>query len=181
MTSEPDSPTDGDETAIEDPESVTEDTEASPLADARSGRMAAISRATAWSSANGRPILLVTLVIAAMVLATGVFFLQYRPDRQLDDAAARSDGNGVRELAGQLTSTTRGSGGPAILALHLDVMQRLARSVLAGALDPLVATAAADSLMESFLARVGPAAGKGATGAPDAIRDAYRWLPAAAS
>ncbi len=80
---------------------------------------------------------------------------------QLDDAAARSDGNGVRELAGQLSSTTRGRGGPAVLALHLDVIQRLARSVLAGALDPLVATAAADSLMESL---PGPRGGGGGPG-----------------
>jgi hypothetical protein len=87
---------------------------------------------------------------------------------QLDDAAARSDGNGVRELAGQLGSTTHGRGGPAVLALHLDVMQRLARSVLAGALDPLVATTAADSLMESLLARVGPGPGPSPRGALDA-------------
>jgi hypothetical protein len=86
---------------------------------------------------------------------------------QLDDAAARSDGNGVRELAGQLSSTTHGGGGPAGLALHLDVMQRLAKSVLVGALDPLVATAAADSLIESLLARVGPAPHSSARGAPD--------------
>jgi Mce-associated membrane protein len=89
MTSEPDSPTDGDETAVEEPESTTQDTEASPPGDARPGRKAAISRVTAWSSAHRRPILLVALVIAAVALATGVFFLQYRPDRQLDDAAAR--------------------------------------------------------------------------------------------
>jgi hypothetical protein len=87
---------------------------------------------------------------------------------QLDDTAARSDGNGVRELAAQLSSTAHGAGGPAALALHLDVMQRLAKSVLAGALDPLVATAAAESLVESLLARVGPAPHPGARRAPDA-------------
>jgi hypothetical protein len=85
---------------------------------------------------------------------------------QIDDAAARSDGNGVRELAGQLGGTRHGGGGPAVLALHLDVMQRLARSVLAGALDPLVATAAAGSLLESLLGRVGQAPQPGARGAP---------------
>jgi Mce-associated membrane protein len=89
MTAEPESPDDGDQDAVEDPASVTDDTEASPLGGARRGRMVAISRATAWSSANWRPILLMALVIAAVALATGVFFLQYRPDRQLDDAAAR--------------------------------------------------------------------------------------------
>ena len=86
MTSEPDSPTDGDQTAVEDLESPNEDTEASPLADARPGRKAAIGRVIAWSSANWRPILLVTLVIAAVAAATGVFFFQYRPDRQIGRA-----------------------------------------------------------------------------------------------
>ena len=89
MTSEPESPDDGDQTAAEELESPTEVTEASPLGDARPGRMAAINRMTAWSSANWCPILLLTLVITAVALATGVFFLQYRPDRQLDDAAGR--------------------------------------------------------------------------------------------
>jgi Mce-associated membrane protein len=89
MTSEPDSPTDGDQTPVEDPESPTEDTGGSPLGDTHPGRKSAIGRATAWNSANWRPILLLTLAIAAVALAIGVFFFQYRPDRQLDDAAAR--------------------------------------------------------------------------------------------
>jgi Mce-associated membrane protein len=50
--------------------------------------MAAISRLTARSREKWRSILLVASVIAAVGLATGLFFFQYRPDRQLDDAAA---------------------------------------------------------------------------------------------
>jgi Mce-associated membrane protein len=38
--------------------------------------------------AKWRLILLISLVIAAMGLAVGLFFFQYRPDRQIDDAAA---------------------------------------------------------------------------------------------
>ena len=51
--------------------------------------MAAISRLTALSFEQWRSILLAALVIAAVGLATGLFFFQYRPDRQIDDAAAQ--------------------------------------------------------------------------------------------
>lgn len=87
---------------------------------------------------------------------------------QLDDAAARSDGNGVRELAGQLSSMSHRRSAPAVLALHLDVIQRLAKSVLVGKLDPLVATAAAESLMESLLARAAAVPHPGVPGVPAA-------------
>jgi Mce-associated membrane protein len=83
----PESPPDGAETAVESPESPTDSAEAP--ADARPSKMAAISRLTARSREKWRSILLVASVIAAVGLATGLFFFQYRPDRQLDDAAAR--------------------------------------------------------------------------------------------
>jgi Mce-associated membrane protein len=51
--------------------------------------MAAISKLTARGLAQWCPILLAVSVIAAMALAAGVFFLQYRPDRQIDAAAAQ--------------------------------------------------------------------------------------------
>jgi Mce-associated membrane protein len=89
MTSEPESPRDDADTAVDEPESPTDDTEAaSPAETGRSG-MAAISRLTAWGLEHWRSILLVVSVIAAMALAAGVFFLQYRPDRQIDAAAAQ--------------------------------------------------------------------------------------------
>jgi Mce-associated membrane protein len=88
MTSEPESPPDGAKTAVEIPESPTDSAEAPAAGDARPSRMAAISRLTARSLENWRSILLAVSVIGAMTLAASVFFLQYRPDRQLDDAAA---------------------------------------------------------------------------------------------
>jgi Mce-associated membrane protein len=88
MTSEPESPPDGAETAVESPESTTDSAEAPADGDARPSRMAAISRLAARSREQWRSILLVASVIAAVGLAAGLFFLQYRPDRQVDDAAA---------------------------------------------------------------------------------------------
>jgi Mce-associated membrane protein len=88
MTSDPESPRDGAEAALEDPESPTDSTKASP-GDARPSRMAAISPVTDRFLANWRSILLAASVIAAVGLAAGVFFFQYRPDRQIDDAAAQ--------------------------------------------------------------------------------------------
>jgi Mce-associated membrane protein len=88
MTSEPESPPDGAETAVESPESTTDSAEAPADGDARPSRMAAISRLAARSREQWRSILLVASVIAAVGLAAVLFFLQYRPDRQVDDAAA---------------------------------------------------------------------------------------------
>jgi Mce-associated membrane protein len=89
VTSEPESLRDDAETAVEEPESPTDGTEAPSPGDARPSRMAAISRLTARSLEQWRSILLAALVIAAVGLATGLFFFQYRPDRQIDDAAAQ--------------------------------------------------------------------------------------------
>jgi Mce-associated membrane protein len=89
MTSEPESPRDDAETVVDEPESPTDDTEAASPAETRRSRMAAISRLTARGLAQWRPILLAVSVIAAMALAAGVFFLQYRPDREIDAAAAQ--------------------------------------------------------------------------------------------
>jgi Mce-associated membrane protein len=89
MTSEQESPSDGAETALEDPESPTDSTATPSPGDARPSRMAAISPVTDRFLANWRSILLAASVIAAVGLAAGVFFFQYRPDRQIDDAAAQ--------------------------------------------------------------------------------------------
>jgi Mce-associated membrane protein len=88
MTSEQESPSDGAETALEDPESPTDSTATPSPGDAHPSRMAAISPVTDRFLANWRSILLAASVIAAVGLATGLFFFQYRPDRQIDDAAA---------------------------------------------------------------------------------------------
>ncbi len=88
MTSEQKSPRDDAETALEDPESPTDSTEAPSPGDARPSRMAAISRVTARCLEQWRSILFAASVVAAMGLAVGLFFFQYRPDRQIDNAAA---------------------------------------------------------------------------------------------
>jgi Mce-associated membrane protein len=50
--------------------------------------MVSIRRLTGRCLENWRSILVAALVIAAVGLAAGLFFFQYRPDRQIDDAAA---------------------------------------------------------------------------------------------
>ena len=72
---------------------------------------------------------------------------------QLDEAAARSDGNGIRELAEQLSTIPVTMNGTATLALHLDVTHRLVKAALVGKLDPVVGSAAAEVLIGSLLAR----------------------------
>jgi Mce-associated membrane protein len=89
MTSEPGSPRDGAETAPEGPESPSDSTEASAAGDARRSRMATVSGLTTRCLEHWRSILLAASVIAAVGLAIGLFFFQYRPDRQIDDDAAR--------------------------------------------------------------------------------------------
>lgn len=88
MTSETESPRDDADTSVDEPESPSDDTEAPAPAETGRSRMAAIGRLTAGGLGHWRSILLALLVIAVMALAAGVFFLQYLPDRQLDDAAA---------------------------------------------------------------------------------------------
>jgi len=73
---------------------------------------------------------------------------------QLDEAAARSDGNGVRDLADELASGPPAANETAAFALHLDVVHRLARAALVGKLDPVVATGAADTLISALLSRI---------------------------
>jgi Mce-associated membrane protein len=88
MTSDSESPRDDEDTAVDEPESPTDDTEVpAPAETGRSG-MAVMRRLTAAGLEHWRSILLAVSVIAAMALAAGVFFLQYRPDREIDDAAA---------------------------------------------------------------------------------------------
>jgi hypothetical protein len=72
---------------------------------------------------------------------------------QVDDAAARSDGSGVRDLADELASAAEASARLATAALHLEVVHRLARAALVGKLDPVVASAAAEMLISSLLAQ----------------------------
>ncbi|MGH3219877.1 MAG: hypothetical protein ACRDPY_14430 [Streptosporangiaceae bacterium] len=85
---------------------------------------------------------------------------------QLDEAAARSDGNGIRDLADQLATIPGTASGTASVALHLDVVHRLMKAALVGKLDPVVASGAAEVLTGSLLTRISPAPGN-RTGQPD--------------
>ena len=92
---------------------------------------------------------------------------------QLDEAAARSDGNGVRDLADELAEASGAGGGPAAAALRMEVVQRLARAALVGKLDPVVASGAAEML------NAVPKRGIGDLAAPDrpTARTWERGLP----
>jgi len=89
MTSESDSPLDDAESAVENPESQSESAEATSVGESRPDTTAAIDRVASRLLVHWGSILLTASVIAAVGLAACLFVLQYRPDRQLDDAAAQ--------------------------------------------------------------------------------------------
>jgi Mce-associated membrane protein len=84
MTSEPESPRDDEDAPVESTEASTAATEAPVLDDARPGR----TSSKFGSAKLLLPILLSLAVIGAMALAGSLYYLQYRPDRQLDGGAA---------------------------------------------------------------------------------------------
>jgi Mce-associated membrane protein len=88
MSSEQESPRDSAETTVEAPESPSDTREASPT-DMRPSARAAISRLMGRLLAKWRPILVAALVVAMLGLTAWTFFFLYRPDRQIDDAAAQ--------------------------------------------------------------------------------------------
>ena len=49
-----------------------------------------IARGIRWCAAHWLPILLAVLIIASAALTTAVYYVQFRPDQQTDDAAAHS-------------------------------------------------------------------------------------------
>jgi hypothetical protein len=88
---------------------------------------------------------------------------------QVDQAAARSDGGGVRDLADELAGASVKRGGQLCtgreaLALHLEVVHRLAKAALVGTLDPVVASSSAATLISSLLARISPLQEGGGSG-----------------
>ncbi len=89
MTTEEEASRDATETALEGTEAPIESSVAEPPGEARATGTVEIRRIAGRSLANWRPILVTALVIAAVGLATGMFFFQYRPDRQLDNTAAQ--------------------------------------------------------------------------------------------
>ena len=83
MTVEHDSSLDSTETAIDSTEAPAFEKSA------RAGRRAALRRWTRRCLARWRSIVATVLVIAAVGVAAGLYFVLYRPDRRIDDAAAR--------------------------------------------------------------------------------------------
>ena len=73
---------------VERTEVPTEDTEAAPQVPTRPSRTVAVRKLAARYRGNRRPILLIASVAASVGLAVGLYFFQYRPDRQIDAAAA---------------------------------------------------------------------------------------------
>jgi Mce-associated membrane protein len=89
MNSESELPLGDAEIADEDPDSQNAGTEAPSVGESQPDRMGAVDRIASHLLAHWRSVLLTVSVIAAVGLAAGLFVLQYRPDRQIDDAAAR--------------------------------------------------------------------------------------------
>ncbi|MFZ1163370.1 twin-arginine translocation pathway signal [Mycobacterium sp.] len=79
MNSESESPLDDAESAQEHP----------AVAESQPDRMGAIDRLVTGALAHWLSILLTATVVASVGLAVCLYFLQYRPDRQIDDAAAQ--------------------------------------------------------------------------------------------
>jgi Mce-associated membrane protein len=76
------------ESAIASTEAPTEAAASPPRRQASAPAVVLIGRLTEQARAYWRPIVLVALVIASIGLAAGLFVLQYRPDREIDDRAA---------------------------------------------------------------------------------------------
>lgn len=89
MNSESESPLDDAETAQEDADSDDAGTETPSVGESPVETTGAIDRFVSNLLVHWRSVLLTTSVIAAVGLAVCLFVLQYRPDRQIDDAAAR--------------------------------------------------------------------------------------------
>jgi Mce-associated membrane protein len=89
MNSESKSPLDDAETADEDPEPQNAGAKAPAVEESRLDTTTAIDRVASRLLAHWGSILLTASVVAAVGLAACLFVLQYRPDRQIDDAAAQ--------------------------------------------------------------------------------------------
>src|ERR1700733_14377174 len=86
---DPEPPLGDAEVADEDPESLNESAKATSVGESRPDRTTAIDRVASRLLEHWRSILLTASVIAAVGLAACLFVLQYRPDQQIDDAAAQ--------------------------------------------------------------------------------------------
>jgi Mce-associated membrane protein len=91
MTVEHGSSLDRTETAIDSAETPPAGETDAPLASQRSARTTALAAIRRWSRrclASWRSTVATVLVVAAVGVAAGLFFILYQPDRRIDDAAA---------------------------------------------------------------------------------------------
>ena len=88
MTEEAESSPEGTEAVLDNADTTIDDVDGSSRGEAGASALAMIGRLIGHARAHWRPILLVALVLATTGLAIGLFFLQYRPDREIDDQAA---------------------------------------------------------------------------------------------
>ncbi len=89
MTSEPESRRDTTETTVEDTETASDTADASLTDDKRPSRGVTTSRVASWCLEHWRAIVLSALAVGGVGLAVGLFLFLYRPDREIDDAAAQ--------------------------------------------------------------------------------------------
>jgi Mce-associated membrane protein len=89
MNSDSESSPDDAEPENEDSDSQQAGAETPSVGESQPDSFGAIDRMVSGALAHWLSLLLTTSVIAAVGLAACLFVLQYRPDRQLDDAAAR--------------------------------------------------------------------------------------------
>ena len=89
MNSESESPLDDVESTHADTDSQDDNTEAPSVGESPPDKVSAIDRLASGLLAHWGSVLLTASVIAAVGLAACLFVFQYRPDRQVDEAAGR--------------------------------------------------------------------------------------------
>jgi Mce-associated membrane protein len=92
MTVKRDSSLDSGETAIDDMGSARADVDERPPADEGSARWRRVTAVRHWArrySAKWRSTVATMLVVAAVGVAAGIYFIVYWPDQRVDDATAR--------------------------------------------------------------------------------------------
>lgn len=92
MTVKRDASLDSGDTAIDDVGSPRTDEDERPPADEGSAHLRRLTAVRHWArrySAKWRSIVAITLVVAAVGVAAGIYFVAYQPDQRVDDATAR--------------------------------------------------------------------------------------------
>ncbi len=88
MTEEAESSSENTEAALDNADTTIDDADTPSRGEAGVSVGVKIEQLIGHARTHSRPILLVALVIATTALAIALFFVQYRPDREIDDQAA---------------------------------------------------------------------------------------------